>query len=398
MKKETNEAIRKLMIQVVGANPSITNQGLAKVIKDKLKVKLSKDAVLARRRRANLPMQGREYTRLSVAETLTRDREKQRAKQETVSVSAKYAQALKDLERLEKEREAFEARSGKVFTIPRKVGSDTSEAVAVALASDWHLEERVQRGWVGGKNNYDLNVAEARSLEFFQNLLTLLEKEQKAVRIDTLVLWLGGDFITGNIHDENMETAQLLPIEAMIFAEGLLKSGIQFLLDHTKVKLVIPCNAGNHSRITKKQRHSTDVGNSLETIMYHHLAENFRGNPRVKFILQSGYHVIVPVYDNFSIRFHHGHNIKFGGGIGGIYIPAKKAISQWQKSEQVQLDCFGHLHTLKIDTDFICNGSMIGYSPFALAIKADFERPQQCFFLVDKKRGRTGIFPILFKV
>lgn len=398
MKQETNEAIRKLMIQVVGENPSITNQDLAEIIKKKFKIKLSEDAVYGRRKRARLPLQGREYQSLSVAETLTLDREKQRAKQETVSVSAKYAQALKDLERLEREREAFDAKSGDVFNIPKRIGTETSEAVAVVLASDWHLEERVYKGWVGGKNSYDLNVAEARSIEFFQNLLTLLEKEQKAVRIDTLVLWLGGDFITGNIHDENMETAQLLPIEAMIFAEGLIKSGIQFILDHTKVKLVVPCNAGNHSRITKKQRHSTDVGNSLETIMYHHLAEHFKGNSRVKFILQSGYHVVVPIYSDYKIRFHHGHNIKFGGGIGGIYIPAKKAISQWQKSEQVQLDCFGHLHTLKIDTDFICNGSMIGYSPFALAIKADYEKPQQCFFLVDKKRGRTGIFPILFKV
>jgi len=333
---------------------------------------------------------------LKAHEVVARDRKTSVEKRMAVNVGAKYKFALTELERLEKENEAFKQKSGDVFNIPVRVGTDTSEAVAVILASDWHLEELVRKEWVGGKNEYNLQIAEMRAIEFFQNALMLLKKEQRSVRIDTMVLWLGGDFITGNIHDENVETAQLLPIEAMLFAERLIKSGIQFLLSNTKVKLVIPCNAGNHARITRKQRHSTDVGNSLETIMYHHLAEYFKGSSRVEFILQEGYHVILPIYPDFKIRFHHGQNVKFGGGIGGLYIPAKKAISQWQKSETVQMDCFGHLHTLKIDGDFICNGSMIGYSPFAVAIKGDFEKPKQAFFLIDKKRGRTGIFPITF--
>lgn len=398
MKKETNEAIRKWMIEVVGANPSITSRQLAPIIKAKFKLNLSIDAIQSRRRRAGLPPEGRVYTKLTVAEAVAKDRQATRVKRETATDKVKYNTAIVDLERLEKENEAFRAKSGDVFTIPRRVGTDTSEAVAVILASDWHLEELVRKQWVGGKNEYNLAIAEARAIEFFQNSVMLLEKEQQAVKIETLVLWLGGDFITGNIHEENVETAQLLPIEAMMFAERLLKSGIAYILANTKVNIVIPCNAGNHSRITKKQRHSTDVGNSLETIMYFHLAEYFRQEKRIKFVLQQGYHVIVPIYPDFRIRFHHGQNIKFGGGIGGIYIPAKKAISQWQKSDTVQMDCFGHLHSLKIDGDFICNGSMIGYSPFAVAIKGDYEPPKQCFFLVDKKRGRTGVFPITFKV
>ncbi len=327
-----------------------------------------------------------------------RDRQLIRVSKEKQDTASKYKVLLEDVERLERENEAMRSKSGNVFTIPEKVSKLDGEAVAVALASDWHLEELVKNQWVGGLNEYNLTIAKARAIEFFQNTVKLLKKEQQAVNINTMVLWLGGDFITGNIHDENMETAQLLPIEAMIFAETILKSGIEFLLKNSDVNLVIPCNAGNHSRITKKQRHSTDVGNSLETIMYHHLAEYFKGNKRVRFVLQSGYHLILPIFDNYSIRFHHGHNVKYGGGIGGLYIPAKKAISQWQKSSPVQLDCFGHLHTMKVDTDFISNGSVIGYSPFAVAIKADFEKPQQAFFLIDRKRGRTIVAPISFSI
>jgi hypothetical protein len=39
---------------------------------------------------------------------------------------------------------------------------------------------------------------------------------------------------------------------------------------------------------------------------------------------------------------------------------------------------------------------MIGYNSFALSIKADYEKPRQALFLMDKKRGRTCLWPIVF--
>jgi hypothetical protein len=39
---------------------------------------------------------------------------------------------------------------------------------------------------------------------------------------------------------------------------------------------------------------------------------------------------------------------------------------------------------------------MIGFNTYALSIKADYERPKQTLLLLDKKRGRTCTWPILF--
>ena len=132
--------------------------------------------------------------------------------------------------------------------------------------------------------------------------------------------------------------------------------------------------------------------------MYHNLANYFRGNKRVTFLIADGYLSYVKVYD-FMIRFHHGHAMKYGGGIGGLFIPTFKAISQWQKMKHADLDCFGHFHQFKDGGNFICNGSIIGYNSFALQIKADYETPRQTFFLIDSKRGcKTVTTPILFSV
>lgn len=354
---------------------------------------MSESATRRLAKKLGLPKKSEMETPL--AEIISIERETKQNKSKEKDLQKKYDFLLENYDRIEKELEALKTKSGNVHKVPKSVGSTNSEAVAVALWSDWHVEEEVKKGWVGGKNEYNLSIAEQRANECIRNTVTLLKKEQVAAKIDKMILWLGGDFITGNIHDETVETALLLPMEAMIFAESLIKGGIQYILDNTEVDLVIPCNGGNHSRITKKQRHSTDVGNSLETMMYYHLAEYFKGNKRVTFILQEGYHLIVPVYEDFKIRFHHGHDIRYGGGIGGLYIPARKAIGQWQKIEQVQLDCFGHFHNFKMDGDlFICNGSLIGWSPYAVAIKADFEKPRQTFFLVDKRHGKSVVAPI----
>ena len=118
------------------------------------------------------------------------------------------------------------------------------------------------------------------------------------------------------------------------------------------------------------------------------------GNERVKFVLQEGYHIYLKVYDKM-IRFHHGHNIKYQGGVGGLSIPLNKAISQWDKAVRADLSVCGHWHQRKDFGNAMVNGSLIGYNAYAVSIKADYEKPQQTFFLLDRDRGKTIVAPIL---
>jgi hypothetical protein len=105
------------------------------------------------------------------------------------------------------------------------------------------------------------------------------------------------------------------------------------------------------------------------------------------------------VYDKM-LRIHHGHNIKYQGGVGGISVPAGKAISQWDKERSAYLDIFGHYHQLEMDTGtskYVLNGSIVGYNAFAVSIKAGFEQPKQGFMLIDKHRGKTVTAPIFVR-
>jgi hypothetical protein len=303
---------------------------------------------------------------------------------------------IKENERLEREVQAASALRRPVQNY--KIGRSQSlsgEATMIALASDWHLEEEVKAAQVNGLNTYTLEIARARALSYFSTLLRLIQIEQQNTKVDNLVLALLGDFITGDIHEELVETAKLGPTEACRFAQELIISGLDYLLKNSKLNILCVCHSGNHGRTTKDQRHATEHAHSLEWLLYNNLADRYRDEPRVTFQIPDSYHSYVQVYD-WTIRFHHGHAINYGGGVGGITIPVRKAIAQWNTLKRADFDCFGHFHQAFDGSNFVANGSMIGYNAYALSIKAGYEEPIQMLFGIHSKLGKFITRPIKF--
>lgn len=281
-----------------------------------------------------------------------------------------------------------------ITAIKKKKPSGATEATAVIVLSDWHYEEEVKPESVNGLNEYNLDIAKYRSEKCFQAGLRLTEIVARDVKITTILMPLLGDFISNDIREEFRDTNQLLPMEALEAVQDALASGIQFFLKNTKYDLILPCHSGNHARTTKKTFVSSEYGHSLEYFMYNNLEKLFAKEKRVQFNIVKGYHSYQDVYD-MTLRFHHGHGLRYHGGVGGIFIPAYKAIAQWNKAKHADMDVFGHFHQLKHGGNFISNGSLIGYNAFALSIKGDYEPPRQAFFVIDSKRGATFNCPIL---
>lgn len=308
----------------------------------------------------------------------------------------KYDIAMKEVVRLRDELQTIISLEDQVSTYVIKASKEKGgEATAVAVLSDWHVEENVTFESVNGSNEYTMKIAKKRAEKCFQSILKLVNKEGQDVRINTLVLALLGDFFSGNIHDELMETCEVQPQDAMLFAQNLIASGIEFLLANSKLKIVVPCAVGNHSRMTHKVHVATEQGLSLEWAMYNFLATYFRDEKRVTFVLSRAYFNYVDIY-GYKIRFHHGHAVNYGGGVGGLEVPMRKIIGRWDKDTQAYLSVCGHFHTRRDGGDFIVNGSLIGDSPYGKRFGFTGQ-PEQAFFLIDKDHGKTGVFPIIVK-
>lgn len=315
---------------------------------------------------------------------------------------AKNKKLKSELEKLQNEMIEIKEASRAFEKLTKKVKQDIitvkptsvkSEAVAVAVASDWHAEEIVKSANVNGINKYNKEVFLCRSREFFEHVIRLTEIQRSGIEINTLVLYLLGDFTSGHIHEDLVETTRLSPLNAIAEVEAVLSDGIKALKQHFD-KIIIPCSYGNHTRTTAKRRCSTASDHNFEFYMYNHLRNSLESE-QVSFTISPGYHTYTNVLGHV-IRSHHGDNIRYGGGVGGITIPVVKAIAQWDKGIRADLDVFGHYHQFLCHRKFVANGSMIGFNDFALSIKADPEPPQQAYFLIDKKRGRTITSPISF--
>lgn len=356
---------------------------------------ISIDAIEHRRRKFGLR---RENYIVDPKDALDRKSFQERQKDERKSEKKQLSYLIKENERLVKTLDAATAlrRPIRPHTL-RKASKTGGEATMVALLSDWHIEEEVRLAQVNGLNRYNLDIAKERATQYFATLLRLVQIEQQNIRVPTLVLALLGDFITNDIHEEMVETALLEPAVAIRMAQELLVSGIDFLLANSDLNLVCICHSGNHGRTTKEQRHATEHGHSLEWLMYHSIGDRYADNPRVTFQVPESYHSYLQVYD-WTLRFHHGHAMNYGGGVGGITIPVRKAISQWNTLKRADWDFFGHFHQAFDGGNFVANGSMIGYNAYALSIKAGFEEPTQMLFGIHSKLGSYITRRIKFNV
>jgi len=311
----------------------------------------------------------------------------------------RYKSTLKEMEDKDQTIEHLlalkESSETKVPALVKKSSGKVGNATAIMVASDWHVEEKVDPSTVNNKNEFNLKIAEARAARFFRKGLFLTNLVRNGIRIKNLVLAILGDMISGYIHEELQEDNYLSPTEASLFIQELLCQGIDFLLKEGNFeKIIIPCCPGNHGRTTLKKRISTSHKNSYEWMMYKTLEKIYAKNSRVHFIIENGYHTYLPLY-GFKLRFHHGDAIRYAGGVGGVTIPTNKAIAQWNKSEKVYLDVFGHFHQQMMDAGpFVLNGSLIGWNAYAISIKAPYEEPRQSFFVIDQEKGKICDWPI----
>lgn len=323
------------------------------------------------------------------------DIKRHKQKKESVEDKKKNNQLIIEITRLQEEKDILLDIQESRYE-PCIIKPDTkrkSEAVAVMVGSDWHAEEVVDPRTINGMNEYNPEIAQKRMQNFFKNGLKLTDMMAKEVTIDKIMLAMLWDFISGYIHQELVENNALSPTEAIVFVHQQICDGINYMLANSKYELVIVMKHGNHGRTTEKIRVSTGAKNSFEWMMYQFIAQQFKWNKRVKFIIDEGYMTYVDILGH-TIRLMHGDAIQYGWWIGGITIPVKKAIGQWNKVKHADLTVFWHFHQSVSHKDFVCNGSLIGYNAYAERIKAEYEAPQQSFFLIDREHWKTIEAPI----
>jgi hypothetical protein len=266
--------------------------------------------------------------------------------------------------------------------------------IPIIQLSDWHVEERVERSTTLGLNVCNPDIIKERVNKLFANTVTQIKKERCSHVIDTLIVNLGGDFINNYLHEHDVQMNYMAPIEALMFAESLLLTYLSGLADMEGIKRIkVICNRGNHPRLTRRMQTSNDYKMNLEAILYHSLAGKLNDSI-FEWVIPESEFVYIDVFGK-KIRTFHGHQVKYGGGVGGLTIPLIKSIMRWDSTIKADFNLMSHFHTYSMPTpNTSLNGSLVGYNSYAMTLGARYEPPVQSLQMLDKKRGFTTRTPI----
>jgi hypothetical protein len=269
--------------------------------------------------------------------------------------------------------------------------------VPTLLASDWHGDEVVDARQINGVNAFNRTIWDQRTKLMFSKTIDLLIHHMHKPTYEYFVLDLGGDMLSGNIHEELRETNEAPVSQSMLHLTDLLIGGIDLLLKHFP-RIVVNAVPGNHGRWDKKPRAKNRVYETYEWICYQFLAKHYKENPDVVFNISDGADLPYSIYSTRYLLTH-GDQFKGGSGIAGALSPLmlgdarkrKRALAIDQPFDYLVM---GHWHQLMMVKGIIVNGSLKGADEYSFQSNFDFEIPQQAMWVTHKHWGITAQWPI----
>lgn len=245
-----------------------------------------------------------------------------------------------------------------------------SEKVAtlVTVLSDCHFDEVVNPAELDGRNAYDRRIAEIRLERYFTHVCSLAQDYLTGMTYDGVVLMLGGDLISGDIHEELQDTNDAQTLDTVLHWSSKIAGGIDLLAEEFG-RVHVPVVVGNHGRRSRKPRAKGRARDNFDWMIGQLLARHFDKDQRVTFQIPDGTDAIVRIHDT-NLLLTHGDQVSGGGGIGGIWPPIMRMIAKKRVRQQFDAVVMGHWHQLIMapTAGVVVNGALKGEDEYAAVI------------------------------
>lgn len=328
------------------------------------------------------------------AEVLKVRRERDSAISEMSRIATQLEQVRRTLDVVE---QVENAKIQPVKWLQPQAKVKASSATLMLMLSDLHLDEIVMPEEVDGLNAYNRTIAVMRMKRWSQNVIKMARHHLAGMKYDGVVLMLGGDIFSGDIHEELKETNEDTMLGSLLYWAEQIASAIDLLADEFK-KVHIAAVAGNHGRTTRKPRAKLRARTNFDWLLAKMLERHFADDRRITFQIPESSDALIAVYDTYHLLTH-GDQTQGGGSIGGIYPPimrmrARKAQRYLATGASFKTLWLGHWHQYLPSPSMVVNGSMKGYDEYAYVSNFAFEQPQQALAIVVPDKGITIQAPI----
>ena len=170
-------------------------------------------------------------------------------------VTRQYQQALKEKVAVDRLVEAAvdalqAAEPVRPLAITRSVESKSPHQV-VALLSDVHVGEVVSASETNNLGEYNMEIFHRRLNLWTAKVLELVELRRQRLHVPRLSLFMLGDMVSGDIHDELTQTNDATVMEQVVQATQALSRAILTLSPHFET-IEVAGVVGNHGRMARK--------------------------------------------------------------------------------------------------------------------------------------------------
>jgi len=272
---------------------------------------------------------------------------------------------------------------------PGKKGS----ATLIVHNSDRHRGEVISPNEINGWNAYNTEIHDKRVKRFMDAACELGRRWTDDTDVDGVLYTMGGDEISGDIHEELLMTNELTSLEQVEGSAGIHVACLRQLADEYG-RVHVMAVPGNHGRTTKRPTAKKYGALSYDIAIAKRVAHELRNDERVSFEIADGPDIATILYHR-PVLLTHGDKIGTGGGKGfaGPVLP----IIRGGKQVQLQyggagmtpyLILMGHYHTSAAPPGILANGSVPGMSEFGFGIRGSYDTPRQWLAVM---RSRWGL-------
>jgi predicted phosphodiesterase len=256
---------------------------------------------------------------------------------------------------------------------PKPKGNGKHREAIILFLSDLHMGEVIDKEQMGGRNSYNKTIAGKRLARLFNSAVNLGTKHWSGEPPAVIYFVLGGDLISGEIHEELAKTNDLLAIPAVKELAGHIIKGLELLLASFACEIKVISVPGNHGRTTRKPEAKGFALDSYDTLVAWAIESWFyaRKESRISFSAPASGDALVNI-NGWNVLFTHGDRIGSRGGAGMIG-PAATVARGMQRLIQdyaaegtiVDVIVVGHFHTgMELEQGFV-NNTLAGPSEYS---------------------------------
>ena len=284
-------------------------------------------------------------------------------------------------------------RAADPVTPPPKVTPSApsgTEHTLVALLSDVHVGEVVRPEETNNLSAYDMELFDERMDIWTNKVVDLVSLRRSQLYIPKLELFMLGDIVSGDIHEELENTNAGSIIDQVVTATHRIASSILVLAQHFD-EITISCVAGNHGRMKRKPYYKHKQPANWDVLIGQMLRLILRHQKNVSFIIP-GSHWMMREVPGCRFLLMHGDGIKGWSGIP--WYGVQRAVSSFLEmiGRDVMFDraVMGHFHN-PVDTEnWHINGCFKGGDEFSIGAIFAANRPSQTLLYVHPRHGVVG--------